>query len=111
MSESFTPRATRPQGKGEAPFELRGVFALVVSGRALACRRGTFEGMSGLWQNLRTPTLFVSGTEGYWSKLSYRNEMIGAVPGARVVTLEGAGHWVHHDRFDEFITLLRDFLN
>jgi pimeloyl-ACP methyl ester carboxylesterase len=64
-----------------------------------------------LWQSLRTPTLIVSGSEGYWSKLSYRDEMLGAVPGARIVTVEGAGHWVHHDRFDEFVTLVRDFFD
>ena len=29
---------------------------------------------------------------------------------ARVVSVEGAGHWVHHDRLDEFLGLLRGFL-
>lgn len=71
----------------------------------------TLDDAKRLWRSLRTPTLIVSGSEGYWSKLSYRDEMTEAVPGARVVTLAGAGHWVHHDRFDEFVTLIRDFLN
>jgi pimeloyl-ACP methyl ester carboxylesterase len=71
----------------------------------------TLDDAKRLWQSLRTPTLVVSGSEGYWSKLSYRDEMIRAVPGARVVVLEGAGHWVHHDRFDEFVALIRDFLD
>jgi len=71
----------------------------------------TLNDAKRLWQSLRTPTLFVSGSEGYWSKLSYRDEMTGAVPGARVVMLEGAGHWVHHDRFDEFVALISDFFN
>ena len=29
---------------------------------------------------------------------------------ARVVSVEGAGHWVHHDRLDVFLDLLRGFL-
>ena len=29
---------------------------------------------------------------------------------AEIVTVEGAGHWVHHDRLDEFLALLRRFL-
>ena len=30
---------------------------------------------------------------------------------AEVVNIEGAGHWVHHDRLDEFLRLLRAFLS
>jgi pimeloyl-ACP methyl ester carboxylesterase len=29
---------------------------------------------------------------------------------ARVVSVEGAGHWVHHDRLETFLALLRDFI-
>jgi pimeloyl-ACP methyl ester carboxylesterase len=64
-----------------------------------------------LWQGLKTPTLIITGSEGYWSQLPHRDEMIGAVPGARSITVEGAGHWVHHDRFDEFVQLVREFLD
>jgi len=28
---------------------------------------------------------------------------------ARVVSVEGAGHWVHHDRLQVFLDLLRGF--
>ena len=64
-----------------------------------------------LWRGLQTPTLIVSGSEGYLSQLPHRDEMIGAVPGARSVTVEGAGHWVHHDRFDEFVEIVAEFLD
>ncbi len=30
---------------------------------------------------------------------------------AEVVNIEGAGHWVHHDRLDEFLRLVRAFLS
>ena len=29
---------------------------------------------------------------------------------ARVENVEGAGHWVHHDRLDEFLRIVREFL-
>jgi pimeloyl-ACP methyl ester carboxylesterase len=29
---------------------------------------------------------------------------------AKVVAIENAGHWVHHDRLDTFLDLVRDFL-
>jgi hypothetical protein len=29
---------------------------------------------------------------------------------ARVLGVEGAGHWVHHDRLDFFLHSVRDFL-
>ena len=34
----------------------------------------------------------------------------GLFENARVVGLEGAGHWLHHDRLDEFLRILREFL-
>ena len=29
---------------------------------------------------------------------------------AKVVNIEGAGHWVQHDKLDEFLSVTRDFL-
>jgi pimeloyl-ACP methyl ester carboxylesterase len=29
---------------------------------------------------------------------------------AKVVTIENAGHWAHHDRLDEYLDLVREFL-
>jgi pimeloyl-ACP methyl ester carboxylesterase len=31
-------------------------------------------------------------------------------PNACAATVEGAGHWVHHDRLDETLRLVRGFL-
>jgi pimeloyl-ACP methyl ester carboxylesterase len=35
---------------------------------------------------------------------------LSAFPNARLVNVEGAGHWVHHDRLDEFLREVRRFL-
>jgi pimeloyl-ACP methyl ester carboxylesterase len=29
---------------------------------------------------------------------------------ARVVGVDGAGHWLHHDRLTEFLSIIRSFL-
>jgi pimeloyl-ACP methyl ester carboxylesterase len=62
-----------------------------------------------LWGRITCPTLLVYGQE---SRVSNPQEDGRArhFRNARVVTLAGAGHWVHHDRLDAFLELLRGFL-
>ena len=36
--------------------------------------------------------------------------LLDRLPTARAVVVEGAGHWVHHDRLDEVLRLVRSFL-
>jgi pimeloyl-ACP methyl ester carboxylesterase len=59
-----------------------------------------------LWGRITCPTLLVYGQE---SRVSNPQEDGRArhFRNARVVTLAGAGHWVHHDRLDAFLELLR----
>jgi len=30
---------------------------------------------------------------------------------AKVIGIDGAGHWLHHDRLDRFLEILTDFLS
>jgi pimeloyl-ACP methyl ester carboxylesterase len=62
-----------------------------------------------LWGRITCPTLLVYGQE---SRVSNPQEdgRVRHFRNARVVTLAGAGHWVHHDRLDAFLELLRGFL-
>ena len=53
------------------------------------------------------PTLLVRGTES-WASDPERDGRAAVFPNARVVTVEGAGHWVHHDRSDEFLRIVRE---
>ena len=55
------------------------------------------------------PTLLVRGTES-WASDPAQDGRAAAFPNARVANVEGAGHWAHHDRFDEFMRLVREFL-
>ena len=65
-----------------------------------------------LWGRITCPTLLVRGTESWASDPTedgrlahFRNAR------ARAVNVEGAGHWVHHDRLAEFMRLVREFLD
>ena len=63
-----------------------------------------------LWKSIRTPVLLVGGAESWLMRLAGREALAGAVPGARALVFEGAGHWVHHDQFEGFVAAVREFL-
>jgi pimeloyl-ACP methyl ester carboxylesterase len=56
------------------------------------------------------PVLLVRGTES-WASDPSKDGRAEPFPDARVVNVEGAGHWVHHDRFEEFMRVVRGFLD
>jgi len=62
-----------------------------------------------LWGRISCPTLLVYGSES-WAANPERDGRLRHFKNARVVSVEGAGHWVHHDRLEVFLALLRDFL-
>jgi pimeloyl-ACP methyl ester carboxylesterase len=69
----------------------------------------TIEEMHELWANIACPTLLVYGRES-WASNPQDDGRVGHFRNARVVSVEGAGHWVHHDRLDEFLAIVRGFL-
>lgn len=62
-----------------------------------------------LWSNITCPTLLVRGTES-WAKDPTKDGRFDHFQDARYEEIEGAGHWVHHDRFDEFMSIATKFL-
>ena len=67
------------------------------------------EDLQAIWRNIACPILFVNGAES-WASNPERDGRMGYFQDARVAVLEGAGHWVHHDRLDAFIEVVRGFL-
>ena len=63
-----------------------------------------------LWQRIACPTLLVYGKES-WASNPEDDGRIKHFQNARVVSFDKAGHWVHHDRLDGFLELLREFLS
>jgi pimeloyl-ACP methyl ester carboxylesterase len=62
-----------------------------------------------LWGQITCPTLLIYGKES-WASNPLDDGRVEHFRNARVATVEGAGHWVHHDRFEVFERLLREFL-
>jgi pimeloyl-ACP methyl ester carboxylesterase len=62
-----------------------------------------------LWSRITCPTLLIRGTES-WASDPHKDGRARHFQNARVVNIERAGHWVHHDRLDEFLRVTRDFL-
>ena len=66
------------------------------------------EDARDLWNQIRSPILIIWGEESWGS----RNVELDLSPfhDVRSVRVEDAGHWVHHDQFDTFIRLVKEFL-
>ncbi|MGE0848859.1 MAG: alpha/beta fold hydrolase [Hyphomicrobiaceae bacterium] len=65
--------------------------------------------MEELWARISCPTLLVYGKES-WASNPAEDGRMRHFKNAKVVTVEGAGHWVHHDKLGEFVALARQFL-
>jgi len=62
-----------------------------------------------LWSRITGPTLLMRGTESGASD-PVEDGRARHFKNAKVVNVEGAGHWVQHDKLDEFLGLLDGFL-
>jgi pimeloyl-ACP methyl ester carboxylesterase len=65
--------------------------------------------MEQLWQRISCPTLLVYGKES-WASNPEADGRGRHFSTAKIVTFERAGHWVHHDRLEDFLKLVREFL-
>ena len=63
-----------------------------------------------LWSRIACPTLLLYGRESA-SGDPAADGRAAPFRHARVVGVERAGHWLHHDRPDEFLRILREFLD
>jgi pimeloyl-ACP methyl ester carboxylesterase len=69
----------------------------------------TTKNLEELWGRIACPTLLVYGRES-WASNPAEDGRARHFRNAQVVTVDGAGHWVHHDRLDAFLALARGFL-
>jgi pimeloyl-ACP methyl ester carboxylesterase len=66
--------------------------------------------MHQLWSHITCPVLHFYGKES-WASNPVEDGRINHFRNARVVSFENAGHWVHHDRLEDFLAETRQFLN
>ena len=63
-----------------------------------------------LWSRIACPTLLLWGKESRWASDPTADGRAAHFKHARVVGMDHAGHWLHHDRLDEFLRIVRGFL-
>lgn len=78
--------------------------------RARAPYRLSLDDYAGLWSRIACPTLLVSGSESFLPDPATADVM-KHFQNATLARIEGAGHWLQHDKPDEVIGLLGKFLD
>ncbi|MDP6707111.1 MAG: alpha/beta hydrolase [Alphaproteobacteria bacterium] len=63
-----------------------------------------------LWSRITCPVLLLRGTES-WASDPAQDGRAENFQNVRVVNIEGAGHWLHHDQLETFLDLVGEFLN
>jgi pimeloyl-ACP methyl ester carboxylesterase len=62
-----------------------------------------------LWGRIECPIMLLSGSESWMS--SRTDDPTTPFKNAEHVTIKNAGHWVHHDQLQEFLSLTQAFLD
>jgi len=62
-----------------------------------------------MWSAIACPTLLMYG-EDSWASNPEKDGRAKHFKTARVISFKNAGHWLHHDQFEAFMTELRAFL-
>ena len=65
--------------------------------------------VEALWARITCPTLLIYGKES-WASNPDEDGRAQHFKNAKVAMFEGAGHWVHHDKLDEFMRVTTEFL-
>ena len=78
-----------------------------VAGDMLACSK--FD-LTGAVQKIKTPALVICGTKDKMMPPASSEQIARAIPGAKLVLIEGAGHMVMMEQPEAFNTALTDFV-
>lgn len=78
--------------------------------RAFSPHRFDERDAHALWRNITCPVLLIRGKES-WAADPAETGMLDSFDDARTTAFDDAGHWVHHDRLDDFVETVRDFIS
>lgn len=70
----------------------------------------TISGFPEIGSAWKGATLFLTGAESDYVRTEYRDAIAAMFPAVRYAPIAGAGHWVHADRPDEFVSEVIGFL-
>ena len=78
--------------------------------------RSLAKNYNEIWDELRSgrlwegPVLVIRGERSETVSDDRFEEVFDFFPRAKILTIEGAGHWVHSDSLDQFVSTVKDFL-
>ncbi len=67
------------------------------------------EDAQDIWSRITAPVLLIKGSES-WAPDPEKSGRAAPIPSYRSVTIDDAGHWVHHDQLDLFLEVVSEFL-
>ncbi len=59
----------------------------------------------------RLPSLFLGGSESDYLRSIYNAEIFRYFPAAEITMIDGAGHWLHAEKPNEFLKEIKTFIN
>lgn len=59
----------------------------------------------------RLPTLFLGGSESSYIRSIHNQKIFEHFPSAEIIMLDGAGHWLHAEKPEEFLNHVKSFIN
>ncbi|MCH2568637.1 MAG: alpha/beta hydrolase [Pseudomonadales bacterium] len=68
-----------------------------------------YQDLIAIWENISCPTLLINARQGY----SHRTGQSGSLKhfkSATLIDIDEAGHWLHHDQLDAFLSHLKPHL-
>lgn len=65
--------------------------------------------VQALWSRIECPTLFINARQGFPHRIG-QDDTLQYFANAREVVIENAGHWLHHDRFEDVRAVIEEFL-
>ena len=77
--------------------------------RARSPYRFNLEDAQDIWSRITCPVLLVRGAES-WASDPEKDGRARAFRNTQIVTVPNAGHWVHHDKLDHFLRVVKKFL-
>jgi pimeloyl-ACP methyl ester carboxylesterase len=63
-----------------------------------------------IYARIKSPTLLIHGAES-WASNPQDDGRAKAFDNSLVAGIEGAGHWVHHDQLEQFLEVVKEFLD
>jgi pimeloyl-ACP methyl ester carboxylesterase len=69
----------------------------------------TFEETQQLWEQISCPTLLLNAKQGMEHRTG-QDDSLKHFKHGELIDIDNAGHWLHHDQFDEYIDITRAFL-